>query len=211
MNYSNTIRNYLQDHQDELFDIGYEYSHKFGMMEKKTFNRLILRFEKDGLLSKVAKGVYYIKGKDDFSEDKILDYYCGNESGMVVGDKLFEKLFLKDHVNEYTIISNKLESNKTIGSVSLIKVDNLFLFTPNVQNMIILLELYERLKKPFDDSRFIFVAPIYVRLYNDLLFEEVISHLRYQPSTIMKLKESLDAGNIKNNIVDIFIKHYKHD
>jgi hypothetical protein len=43
MNYTETIKNYLSGHICELFDLGYEYSSKFRMMDKKTFTRIIGR------------------------------------------------------------------------------------------------------------------------------------------------------------------------
>lgn len=146
MNYTKTIRNYLSNHKCELFDLGYEYSCKFGMMDKKTFIRIIGRLENEGILQQVAKGVYYINGDEEYSDKKTIAYYVNDFHGMMVGSSMFSKLKIKDNEDEIIeIITNKIDSNKRIGKFKLYKVE-ISLFDNDIINIITLLELFEFLR-----------------------------------------------------------------
>jgi hypothetical protein len=206
MNYTVTIRNHLSNHKCELFDLGYEYSCKFGMMDKKTFTRIIGRLEDEGILHQVAKGVYYINGDEGYSDQKIIEYYVNNFHGMIICSSLFSKLNIKDNEDGIIdIITNKIDSNKTIGKFKFYKVE-IPLFDNDIIDIITLLELFESLREPYDNNRLLEVVRKCISNYNDSAFELIIKNTDYKYSTIEKLVGVFSTANKANKMIKIYKK-----
>lgn len=211
MNYTETIKNYLSGHICELFDLGYEYSSKFRMMDKKTFTRIIGRLEDEGILQQIAKGVYYINGDEEYSDIKIIDYYVNDFHGMMVGSSLYSKLNIKDNEGGIIdIITNKMDSNKTIGEFKLYKVE-IPLFDNHIADIITLLELFESLREPYDNNRLLEVVRKCISNYNDSAFELVIKNTDYKYSTIEKLVGVFSTANKANNMIEIYKKYGSYE
>ena len=108
MNFTGTLRNYFAAHKGEIFDVGFEQKHSFGMIDIKTMNKILNRLESEGVIAGVSKGVYYINDGNDCTEEKIVDYYTGIDgiNGMLSGDSLFYDLGLineKPKINVRTL------------------------------------------------------------------------------------------------------------
>jgi len=79
--------------------------------------------------------------------------------------------------------------------------------------IISMLEIYEKLKDDgsVDTKKLIEIAPYLILGYRDDSFKDIIENRKYHHSTILKYKQSLDAANIKNNVIRIFEECDKHE
>ena len=206
MNYTETLKNYLQSHQGELFDVGYEHETRFGMMDKKTMTRIIGRLSEEDMLMQIVKGVFYINGLDEFTEDKIVCYYCSGMMGMKVGSSLFSYLEIKSKDTEETeIITNKVESNKKIGNYRIYRVD-IPLYDDGFVDVITLLEIFEKLREPYNNVRLMKVVQKCISNYSDKVFEAIIKCTDYKLSTVLKLQNVFKAAGKENKMFEIFEK-----
>lgn len=91
---------------------------------------------------------------------------------MMVGSSMFSKLKIK--VNEdgiIDIITNKIDSNKTIGKFKLYKVE-IPLFDNYIADITTLLELLESLREPYDNNRLLEVVRKCISNYNDSAYNK---------------------------------------
>ena len=178
-------------------------------MDKKTFTRIIGRLEDEGILQQVAKGVYYINGDEGYSDQKIIEYYVNNFHGMIIGSSLFSKLNIKDNEDGLLdIITNKIDSNKTIGKFKFYKVE-IPLFDNDIIDIITLLELFESLREPYDNNRLLEVVRKCIFNYNDSAFELVIKNtnltVTYHPRKGVPVHALKNINLLLNNTGMVFI------
>ena len=213
MNYTETIRNYFENHNCEVYDSAFERDKLFPMIEPNTYGRILLRLEKDNTITCVSKGVYYINDGAECTQEKLLNYYTGNYSGMYICKSLFEKLgLIKKADDTITILSRKVKNNKNIGNIKIEKSD-ISIFMDYEINIFSFLEIFEHLRDggTVDTNKLIEIAPGLIRNYRDDSFTEIIKSRKYHHSTILKYKNSLDSANIKNNVLKIFEKCGKYE
>jgi hypothetical protein len=130
---------------------------------------------------------------------------------MMVGSSMFSKLKIK--VNEdgiIDIITNKIDSNKTIGKFKLYKVE-IPLFDNDIADITTLLELLESLREPYDNKRLLEVVRKCISNYNDSAFELVIKNTDYKYSTIEKLVGVFSTANKANNMIKIYKKYGSYE
>ena len=204
MNYTETVRNYLKNKLGEVFDAGYEQNHSFNMIEIKTFSKILNRLEEEGLITKISKGVYFINDGSECNEEKIVNYYTGedNYNGILIGDSLLYKLGLvstKPVVTE--LISQKALINRNIGNIRINKVKH---YSCTSIETIIMLEIMENLKEPFDQSKYVMIMMKNAEMYSDLWFECAIQTRKYKYSTIQSLSQMLTNMGKDNKMIEIF-------
>lgn len=88
MNYTKTIREYCLQNKGGVFDIHRELADHFPVCKSKTFYKILIRLEEEGVLVRKAHGVYLIVADPNDrkgSVDKLVDWYTNNGHGVVVG------------------------------------------------------------------------------------------------------------------------------
>ena len=88
--------------------------------------KILNRFEKEGLLSAVSKGVYFI-GEKPVDEELIFDEYVDDGKGMFVGYQLFNDVGISDYVDcKIEIYTNNIKAKqKSVGQYLLKRVDSM--------------------------------------------------------------------------------------
>lgn len=94
MNYTQTIRDYCLQNTGKVFDVSYEHKRYFDMVPYKIFSKIVGRLEEEGTLKLYSKGIFLI-AKNQNEDDPIISFYASNDTGMVVGYDLYNKLEVK--------------------------------------------------------------------------------------------------------------------
>lgn len=124
MNYTKLIREYCKNNSGAIFDVSKLKDTEFAEVPYKTLLKILNRFEEEGLLSAVSKGVYFI-GEKPVDEELIFDEYVGNGKGMFVGYQLFNDVGISDYVDcKKEIYTNNIKAKqKSVGRYLLKRVD----------------------------------------------------------------------------------------
>lgn len=157
--------------------------------------KVLNRLEENGLLLKVAKGLYFINGGKEYNEEKLINYYGDSKRGIAIGYPLYNKQGISNHKDNVTIIyTNELGiKSKTVGKIQLRKL-NLFRFGETEKSMITALEI---LDKGFDNiincdvMKTIQVIQKCVLNYNDYTFERVIKNHKYCNTRVFRLSGTI--------------------
>ena len=204
MNFTRTLRNYFAEHKGEIFDVGFEQKHSFGMIDIKTMNKILNRLESEGVIAGVSKGVYYINDGNECTEEKIIDYYTGIDgtNGMLSGDSLFYDLCLiGEKPKTTTVISGKTCINRHIGDIYIEKANHYLVLDKEILTM---LEMYDNLNAPYNPIRFAEVIMTCIKAYNDTYFKSALKTKSYKYSTVLKVAKLLDDAKIENRVLEIY-------
>ena len=208
MNYSKTIREYCLKNPGMVFDMSYERKNHFEMVPYKTFCKILSRLEDDGILKTYSKGVYLINS-DKETEDPIIAFYANDNTGLVIGYKMYNDLGVSSHTEKPIVIyTNAMDTTtKNIGDdYRLVLFESLM--DECIKKLIICLELIENKNDIIDRDlyRMNEILIDYLQDYSDSALEEILESHKYQYSTIVTLDECLKNLNIKNHAIDIAIK-----
>lgn len=205
MNYTKQVREFCENNRNALIDISVVKNTVFVDIPYKTLLKIFNRFEDEGIVTTVSKGIYSV-GNKTIDEERILSEYTNNGKGMVVGYTLFNNIGLTIYQgNKIEIYTNAITiKQKTIGNFLLKKVD--LEFTDDIIDLISLLEILDVGfgMRGGDYITYKTTVELLVQTYNDENFKEVIVAIRYKYSTIIKLDELLTQFNIKNTCMDIY-------
>lgn len=207
MNVTQTLRNYLLDNKGTIFDVNYEHAKHFGMFDKRTMIRVLMRLDKDEhIISWVDKGVYYVNDGSECTEEKIVSHYTEEGRGMLLGGALFKELgIVSKYDGPIEVLTNKSVANKTIGNIKIIKSDSLLID----YKMIALLEILEKCNMPDDMMKVARLVDKYLDYYLDMAFDLVIPHMTYKTYTIYKLANLLDNKGKVNHCIESFKKYHE--
>lgn len=145
MNYTQTIRNYISERKGDFFEITYERKKCFHMIPDITLMKVLNKLEDEGLLSSIAKVLYFINDGSEYSNEKLIEYYGLKDRGIATGYVLFNNLGLTDYKDdEIVIYTNELGiKSKTIDNIQLKKMD-LVSFDYRTKSIISAIELLEK-------------------------------------------------------------------
>lgn len=207
MNVTQTLRNYLLDNKGTIFDVNYEHAKHFGMFDKRTMIRVLMRLDKDEhIISWVDIVVYYVNDGSKCTEEKIVSHYTEQGRGMLLGGALFKKLgIVSKYDGPIEVLTNKSVANKTIGNIKIIKSDSLLID----YKMIALLEILEKCNMPDDMMKVATLVDKYLDYYLDLAFDLAISHVTYKTYTIYKLANLLENKGKVNHCIELFKKYHE--
>lgn len=212
MNYTKTIREYCLNNKGSIFDMSYEYERHFSMVPYKTFCKILNRLEEEGTIKTTSKGIYSINCDND-NEDSILNFYANDESGLVVGYKLYNDLGITNHQESPIVIyTNTMNTTvKKIGDKYRLELFDLIMFDEHIKKLIICLELIENKNKIIDADLFKLASILmdYLQDYHDIDLEMILNKHKYQYSTLISLEELLTKLNIKNRVIDIAREYLK--
>lgn len=211
MNYTAAIRQYIQDHPTDLFDVQYIQTNLYPLIDYRTILKIFDRLVAEGLIVKLDRGIFapvsalpegfYIDTYDPHDpspaiEQLVLDYYTDDTNGIVL---------------ENAVYTNRLPSdkNKTVCSVKLTGAD--IVFDESAKKLVSLLNLIENHLKFPDysltdyaktrDDLFAAVAPD----YSEELLLEIVSTFHFQAGTVSNFFNLLDQADITHSILDAFM------
>ena len=104
--------------------------------------KILNRFEEEGLLKPVSKGVYFI-GEKPVDEELIFDEYVDDGKGMFIGYQLFNDVGISDYVDcKIEIYTNNIKAKqKSVGRYLLKRVD--LEFDDDIVDLVALLEIID--------------------------------------------------------------------
>jgi len=208
MNYTKTIRNYLKEKDDGIFDFGYEYKERFYMIPFNTYFVVIKRLEDEGLLIPLDKGTYKIVSAANDEEDAIANYYAAKGHGMVLGYKLFNKMGISTkETSNYEILSNRISTTtKHIREVKITRYD-CFYFDDVTKSIITVLEIlkygFMEIEDYCPESQLVVICDSLCKKYEDETFKEVISKTHYTLKVLREYARLLNIYKVKNNATNI--------
>lgn len=210
MNYTKTIREYCLNKKGDMFDMSYEHENHFNMVPYKTFCKILNRLEDEGIVTLYSKGLYSINSNEN-GVDSVISFYANDDTGMVVGYKLYNDLGISTHQElPIVIFTNAMETTtKNIGDKYRLERFDLIMFNESFRKLITCLELIENMNKIIDIDAGVFGSTIidYLQGYIDLDLELILEHHKYQYSTLVTLEDYLTKLNIKNRVIDIAKKY----
>ena len=211
MNYTKFVREYCKNNSGAIFDVSKLKDTEFSEVPYKTLLKILNRLEKEGLLSTVSKGVYFI-GEKPLDEELIFDEYVDDGKGMFVGYQLFNDVGISDYVDcKIEIYTNNIKAKqKSVGCYLLKRVD--LEFDDDIVDLVALLEIIDTgySMKGCDFMAYKKTVDILLKSYSDSSFEKIVKAIHYKYSTIKQLSEFLEANSIDNNCLNIFESTYKN-
>lgn len=211
MNYTKFVREYCKNNSGAIFDVSKLKDTEFSEVPYKTLLKILNRLEKEGLLSTVSKGVYFI-GEKPLDEELIFDEYIDDGKGMFVGYQLFNDVGISDYVDcKIEIYTNNIKAKqKSVGCYLLKRVD--LEFDDDIVDLVALLEIIDTgySMKGCDFMAYKKTVDILLKSYSDSSFEKIVKAIHYKYSTIKQLSEFLEANSIDNNCLNIFESTYKN-
>lgn len=210
--YTRDLRSWveLELKEGELFLAKTAYDLYFQDMLEATFYQLLARLNKEKLLAKYAKGLYYKPYKNDFSrqpeQDKIIDFLTDkSRKGMVIGPKMYADLQLIDDDVDYLyeVYTNKIEikSVRVFNGIKVRTVDLDFKKDELVRH-IQMLEIIETI----DDFENVNIRnlykflELYTETFNQADFLKVLAAKSYKKRNIAIVVDILKAFGVKNTL-----------
>lgn len=191
-----------------IFDVSYERKSHFGMVPYKTLLKILSRLEDEGVLKVYSKGVYLINS-DKEVENPIISFYANENTGLIVGYKMYNELGVSNHEEKPTVIyTNAMDTTmKNIGEDYKLVLFDIFMDSW-MKKLIICLELIENKNDIInrDLYRMNEILIDYLQYYSDSSLEEILNVHMYQYSTLVTLDELLKNLKIKNKVLEIAMK-----
>lgn len=148
---------------------------EFAEVPYKTLLKILNRFEEEGLLSAVSKGVYFI-GEKPVDEELIFDEYIDDGKGMFVGYQLFNDVGISDYVDcKIEICTNNIKSKqKSVGRYLLKRVD--LEFDDDIVDLVALIEIIDTgySMKGCDFMAYKKTVDMLLKSYSDNSFEKIV-------------------------------------
>ena len=216
MNYTKTIRNYINENKGTIFDMGYEFKERFYMVASNTFIVVIKRLEKEGILKLLYKGTYLIVADGVDEDDAIANFYASKGNGMFLGYKLFNKLGLSTYkTSNYEILTRRIgTTTKHIKDNKIIKYDTMH-FDSVTQSIITVLEIvkhgYIEMEEHCDAESFLSTVRNLCKKYREEEFKEVLVRTNYPLKIYRMYVRLLDMFNVPNKAMEIVNRGIKID
>lgn len=182
-------------------------SKKLSEIPENTYYKSIERLVKEGVIIHLTKGLYYrperFKGNNvPISEECIVEYYVSRNSGIVVGEQMFnQKGIVPQKTDDIKILSSNLkEEKKHIGNIEVQKIDvTLDENTIPVIETLEILQNYNKLQN-MNKNRFLTYMRNFTEKYSDETTKYVLENRKYKKSTIAFLERMLTWYGIENSL-----------
>ena len=187
-------------------------------MSEVAYSQAISRLCREGILYRISKGVYAFPKQTKFgsvlpSSSELIDIYCGNTNGMIVGYTMYNERHLTTQISKcINIYSNKVRENvKVIGELKIVRVD--LEFSSNIKNIIEVLEVLENYNKIQDLNMDAFNSFIQNKIYsyNEEDFRMVIKNINYHKRTLAFYRMVLNHFGIQNTVSTCLSSMSKYD
>lgn len=209
--FDETIKN-LKDKEIFLAKSIYKEAYSLKYTEAAFFKKLE-RMTKEGLVSSIARGVYY-KGNIAPNRDDVIEYFTANDAGMVIGYALYNKLGISDFNSCSTTVLSSLIEKKSmhVGNIEVKKVD--LEFNDIVSIHVSALEIL----KDFENIEGIKLEALvsfldkFALAYNENIFDNIVNNNPYSKNTIDFVRDVLDYKHISNGLGKYLseLSSYKH-
>lgn len=206
--YASYIKTALeQEPENRLFEANAKYAASFGGIPELSYYKTLERMSRQGLLVRLAKGLYYRPGKSKFgavpiSEKEIVDHYTLGGRGMVIGYKLYSRKGLTTQVSKrIELLSSAVSGQKkTIRNVT-VESSGMPL-TENIIPVIEALEILQNYRCIEDLSKAALAAYMqkFASDYIDVAAVYVLKHRRYKKATIALLERFLNYFGVENTL-----------
>lgn len=176
-------------------------------MTEAAFYKTLERFCKNGRLMHLTKGLYYKPKKSRFGivpirEQDIVSHYTADQSGLVVGYKLYNKKGLTTQISKQTeVFSNRiLGQRKTIQNVVVYNLScDLNEERVAVIETLEILQNYSKIED-FNKKALTVYMENFSQTYSDHAAIYVIEHMKYKKATIAFLESFLKYMNVRNSL-----------
>ncbi len=194
--------------ENELIPVSKVYREKlYGVISEPAYYKMIERMCKSAELMKIAKGLYYRPKRSKYgivppSEKEIVSAFTENRTGTIIGYTLYNSLGLTTQVSKnISVLSSRIEGDtKTIRNISLRQVP--FIYSKEINQMIHCLEVLQNFNdiQDIDYNAFLMYTKCTADEFNEKVFDEVYSVLKYKKVTISFLHEILNYYGKENNL-----------
>lgn len=209
MNYQSIVENELfQFSEKQLIIASRLYQEKLiGSVSEEAFYQSLGRLCDKGIIAKVSKGVYCRPRKTRYgvilpSEQEIVETFTKNETGMVVGYRLYNALNLTTQISKNSeIYSSGFEGKtKRIGNVNMTHYP--LKYSREVIKTVEWLEVLNHYYEIQDLNRVAFQNFLseYAKNYNEDVCEQVLSTMRYPKKTIAFAHQALNYHRRENSL-----------
>ncbi len=198
------IRHYCRYHPKTIFDVAQIWRSEFSFLDQSSFRKYVSRLVKDGFLSSISKGVYFVGDEPQSNIDEIiLQHYCGGCPVFYAKESL---LYREGVISEKPILTKVYLpwdlGNRTIRGFYFIQSDSVLDFQ-YMPERLTLLELMDSEKLVDEDDLGLFGKAV---LYHCEKFknERQIPHRKttYPRITYIKLAKVLDKCHISNSVMN---------
>lgn len=209
MRYTESIENSIKAYPElKIIDAQAYYSNNFNDIPETTFYKTISRMTEKGVLQRISKGIYCKPKQGRFgvtlaNEKDILDYYLGENQGVIIGYRLFNKYGITTQIAKNVEIYSRVinQNHKTIKNVKIHKL-NLQLDHKTIK-MIELLEFLQEYMNIEDLNRNNlkgYLEAVVFLNYDDKVIEKILNSMNYKKSTIASLRNVLDFYEITHSL-----------
>lgn len=176
-------------------------------ISEENFYKILERLVTKGDLVRLSKGIYTKPKLTRFgyilpTESEIILVFVEDDSGMVTGYHLFNKLKLTTQIaKNYQVFTNNSHNKSTINNISIKEYQ--LTYTPSIKKIIAFLEVLasvDRIQDLNEDNFVEYCKHFASYEYQDDLLELVQKEIKYKKSTLYFLKLILDAYEIPNRV-----------
>lgn len=176
-------------------------------MTELAFYKALERLCKQGILTHLAKSIYYKPKNSRFgvvsiSEKDIVSHYTKHKSGLIIGYQLYNKVGLTTQVGKQTeVLSSVLkEQNKKIKNVVVRSIQcELNAKRIAAIETLEILQNYKKIENLCNEALVEYMNN-FASIYSDKETEYVIENIKYKKSTIAFLRAFLNHLNVKNSL-----------
>lgn len=183
------------------------YKNNLSDIPELTYYKTLERLSKKGILKHLTKGIYYRPkstelGTDTIGDEEIAEYYIGDSRGVIVGDRLYNRIGITHHIGKkIEILSNKLnEEKKNIRNVEVKKVSlELNKDTVQIIKILDILQNYHKIEN-LNNKALMRYLSYFLKFYSDDSASYVIENRKYKKSTIAFLAKLLDELGVEHSL-----------
>lgn len=210
MNCCNIIKRELNMYQEnEIIFASKFYKERLQQISisETAFYKSLERMHKNKIIYKLGKGIYYFPKFSKFgcvpiSKNEIINLYTKNNSGMIIGYDLYNKLNLSTQVSKKTTIYSSFIDNETKKILN-IEIKNIkFNLTNEYIKIIEMLEVLQHFQviEDINYRSFYNYAKNFASTYNEENVLFILNSITYKKCTISFLHTILNHFNVKNNL-----------
>lgn len=213
----NTISEFKEN---ELFAASKVYREKLSaQISEVAYYKTLQRMCEAGELVKIAKGTYHLPKKSKYgiippSEREIVSAFTENETGVVVGYNLYNRLNLTTQIpKSVMVMSSSIDgATKTVRNVIVSRVP--LTYSKEIKNIVQGLEVLQDFNNIQDLNypAFIKYAKELAESFDERTFEEVMAAKKYKKSTLSFLREILNYYHVDHDLNKYLstLSKYKH-
>ena len=207
-NYTKYVENIIKrERENTVIEAAILYEQLEESVPEAAYYKVLERMAKRGDIVHITKGLYYRPrqtrlGSIPLGEQPIIEYYAGDNKGVVVGYRLYNKIGITTQVgkNVEIISSNLRGQKKNISNVKVVSCD--IMLNADTKLIIETMEVLQNYRKIEDINKAALAKYMtgFASNYSNEAAEAVIDNRKYKKSTIALMKEFLNYHNVSNTL-----------